>query len=103
MLEEEDKMSYEDRMETGVPKDDAVSHRHFLEKVIPLKKDLENLGRWGHFKAVFSEEEQKRYYDFIRLLGRKMVPMALVKVDTTEEDDHHDRMMAMMRSRKREE
>ena len=94
---ESKRVSYEDRLRDGVTADELTSHKHFLKKAIPLRKALEQMQRDGDHGIVFDADDEKQFADFVRLLGRKMVSVALVKVDTSKADDEREIMLRMMK------
>lgn len=92
--------SYEEKLREGVPKDDAVTHKHFLTGyAIPLEKKLNELVRWGPYQGIFDRREQKFVSDFMRLLKRKSVPMALVKEVESEREKREKALLKMLRRR----
>ncbi len=62
-------------------KDEAAGHRNYLKAyAIPLERLLQRLMRDAKLGEVFSSTEQKQIAKFMRLLDKKAVPSALVKV-----------------------
>lgn len=76
---------YEERLMEGVPPDFAAGHRNYLNTFgVPLDKLLDRLMRSGDYWRVFDEQEQEQLAEFARLVSRKNVPVALVKVEKEE-------------------
>jgi len=75
-------VNYEDKLQQGVSQDEAAGHRNWLKSYgMPLQELFDKLMRSGQFEHVFDASERASITEIRRIIGRKNIPMALVKVE----------------------
>ena len=72
------------KLQQGVQQDDRAKHRHILEKIKILQRELDHMDHIAG-AAVFDQEDVDLIVQFRKMLNRYNFPMALV--EKAEEDE----------------
>ena len=65
------------KLDEGVPQEDAAHHRHLLKKLTPIIKDL---FEFANNTRVFDPEDAKKLSEVAWILKKYEYPFALVRV-----------------------